>query len=185
MSSLPQVVEAQYRDGFRIHLVFNDGVEGTVDFRDWLSDPVFEPLKDRGYFQRFFLDGGTVAWPNGADIAPETLYESTKARNSVRPRLPQSAPGSTLLRDFYSATLTAMESPIKRITVDPMVCQGQPCVRGLRIPVSVVLRHLADGKTVAEIVDEFPELESDDVSECLRYAAWLASGRAIDLPPAA
>ena len=78
-----------------------------------------------------------------------------------------------------------MEPAIKRITVDPRVCQGQPCVRGLRIPVSVVLKYLADGKSPAEIVDEFPELEVADVSDCLRYAAWLASGRAVELPPAA
>lgn len=74
---------------------------------------------------------------------------------------------------------------MKRITVEPTVCQGQPCVRGLRIPVSLVLKYLADGKTAAEIVDEFPELEVEDISECLRYAAWLASGRVSALPPAA
>ena len=84
-----------------------------------------------------------------------------------------------------SAKLKRMEAPLKRITVDPQVCQGQPCIRGLRIPVSVVLRYLADGKTSGEVVDEFPELEPEDVAECLRYAAWLASGRAIELPPAA
>lgn len=61
-----------------------------------------------------------------------------------------------------------METPVKRITVDPAVCQGQPCIRGLRIPVSVVLRYLADGKTASEIVDEFPELEPEDVADCLR-----------------
>jgi hypothetical protein len=51
-----------------------DGSEKTVDFRQWLNGPVFEPLKDEQYFQRFFLEGGTVGWPNGADIAPETLH---------------------------------------------------------------------------------------------------------------
>jgi hypothetical protein len=49
------------------------------DFSAWLHGPVFEPLKDQGYFQRFFLEGGTVTWPNGADIAPETLYERAKS----------------------------------------------------------------------------------------------------------
>ena len=82
------------------------------------------------------------------------------------------------------ATFLTM-APLSRITVDPLVCGGQPCVRGLRMPVSVVLKHLAAGKTSADIVKEFPELEREDISECLRYAAWLASGRALALPPAA
>ena len=58
-------------------------------------------------------------------------------------------------------------------------------MRGMRIPVSVVLKYLAAGKTAAEILDEFPELEAADISACLKYAAWLASGRAIVVPPAA
>ena len=78
-----------------------------------------------------------------------------------------------------------MNPPLTRITADPRVCNGQPCVRGMRIPVSVVLKYLAAGKSSAQIIDEFPELESDDVSECLRYAAWLASGRTVALPTAA
>ena len=76
MTFLPSVIRAEYRDGFRIHLTFNDNSERTVDFRPWLEGPIFEPLKDLKYFQRFFLEGGTVVWPNGADIAPETLYEA-------------------------------------------------------------------------------------------------------------
>jgi len=52
------------------------------------------------------------------------------------------------------------------ITTDPGVCHGAPCVRGLRIPVSVVLRHLAAGKSAAEIVEEFPELTGEDVAAC-------------------
>ncbi len=75
MNFLPSVVRAEYLGGYRIRLTFNDNSEKTVDFRQWLEGPVFEPLKDETYFRRFFLDGGTVVWPNGADIAPETLYE--------------------------------------------------------------------------------------------------------------
>lgn len=58
-------------------------------------------------------------------------------------------------------------------------------MRGLRIPVALVLKYLAAGKAPAEVVDEFPELELEDIGECLRYAAWLASGRAVAFPPAA
>jgi hypothetical protein len=75
MSTLPAVIRAEYRGDFKIKLAFNDGVEGTIDFSDWLTGPVFEPLRDPSYFARFFLEGGTVTWPNGADIAPETLHE--------------------------------------------------------------------------------------------------------------
>ena len=83
MEFLPSVIEAEYRDGYRIKLTFNDGVEATIDFAQWLEGPVFEPLKDVGYFQRFFLEGGTVTWPNGADIAPETLHELAKSRQAA------------------------------------------------------------------------------------------------------
>ncbi len=74
MTTLPSVIRAEYRGGYRIRLTFNDDRQKTVDFQPWLDGPVFEPLKDPLYFSRFFIDGGTVVWPNGADIAPETLY---------------------------------------------------------------------------------------------------------------
>lgn len=77
--NLPAVIHAEYLGDFKIRLRFNDGVEGAVDFSDWLTGPAFEPLKDRTYSARFFIDGGTVVWPNGADIAPETLHERAKA----------------------------------------------------------------------------------------------------------
>jgi hypothetical protein len=76
MGILPCVVRATYSGGHRIHVVFHDGREKTLDFSAWLVGPVFEPLKDQTYFRRFFLEGGTVNWPNGADIAPETLYSA-------------------------------------------------------------------------------------------------------------
>jgi hypothetical protein len=62
--------------GYQIQLVFDDGCRKTVDFAGWLKGPLFEPLRERRFFKKFFLDGNTVAWPNGADIAPETLYEA-------------------------------------------------------------------------------------------------------------
>lgn len=80
MTFLPSVICADYRGGFRIHLTFNDRSERTVDFRPWLEGPVFEALKDPAYFERFFVDGGAVVWPNGADIAPETLYEAAASK---------------------------------------------------------------------------------------------------------
>src|SRR6266481_5894717 len=89
MSFLPVVVRTEYRDDFRIRLTFNDGTIKTVDFSEWLEGPVFEPLQDVAYFRRFFLEGGTVSWPNGADLAPETLYEAaTRSRRSNPMRTP-------------------------------------------------------------------------------------------------
>src|SRR5260221_11862253 len=78
MDLLPSVIRAAYEGGFRIHFTFTDNVQGTVDLQSWLEGPIFEPLTDRSYFQRFFIDGGTIVWPNGADIAPETLQEAVK-----------------------------------------------------------------------------------------------------------
>lgn len=77
---LPTVIEAEYRGGYRIRVRFTDGLDGTVDFETWLQGPIFEPLRELEFFRQFFLDGGTVAWPNGADITPETLY--ARARGS-------------------------------------------------------------------------------------------------------
>ncbi|MBI1732786.1 MAG: DUF2442 domain-containing protein [Gammaproteobacteria bacterium] len=74
MKILPQVTEARYVSGYRIELVFNTGLRKTVDFSRWLKGPVFEPLRNHSEFRKFFVAGGTVCWPNGADIAPETLF---------------------------------------------------------------------------------------------------------------
>ena len=82
-SALPVVVHAEHRGKLKLRVVFNDGVDAVVDFSDWLDGPVFEPLKKASYFSRFFIDGGTIAWPNGADIAPETLYKRAKASEAA------------------------------------------------------------------------------------------------------
>ncbi|MBK8872178.1 MAG: DUF433 domain-containing protein [Elusimicrobia bacterium] len=65
-----------------------------------------------------------------------------------------------------------------RVVSDPAVCAGEPCIRGTRIPVRVILSHLAAGETEAEILRQFPRAVSLDIKACLEYAAFLASERA-------
>jgi hypothetical protein len=79
MNILPAVIRAEHVGGFQIRLFFNEGTMGIVDFGDWLEGPIFEPLREQSYFERFFVDGGAIAWPNGADIAPETLYDQVRS----------------------------------------------------------------------------------------------------------
>ena len=71
-----EVTEIEYRGGYVYRIRFDDGVAGDVDFSGYLSKgPVFEPLRELEFFRRAVVEGGTIAWPNGADVAPETLYE--------------------------------------------------------------------------------------------------------------
>ncbi|HMM76019.1 MAG TPA: DUF433 domain-containing protein [Gammaproteobacteria bacterium] len=61
-----------------------------------------------------------------------------------------------------------------RITSDPSICHGKPCIRGLRYPVESVLEWLAGGMTIDEILADYPDLERDDILAALAYAARLA-----------
>ncbi|MCX6266771.1 MAG: DUF2442 domain-containing protein [Bacteroidetes bacterium] len=72
---MPRVIDAKYLHDYFIHVVFSNGKKGDVDLRPFLGQGVFEPLSNLTYFQKLFVDGWTISWPNGADIAPETLYE--------------------------------------------------------------------------------------------------------------
>jgi hypothetical protein len=73
----PRVIEARHVRDCIIFVRFQDGVEGEVDLRPQLYGEVFEPLKDAQYFLQFRVDADlhTLVWPNGADFAPEFLYE--------------------------------------------------------------------------------------------------------------
>lgn len=70
-----EVIKAEYIDGYRLLLLFNNGERKIVDLRDSLKGPVFLPLKDISYFKRFSIKFNTVEWENGGDLAPEYLYE--------------------------------------------------------------------------------------------------------------
>lgn len=76
MWDFQEVVSAEYRAGYIYTVLFDDGSKGDVDFAPYLErGPIFEPLRNLEFFKRARIEGGTIAWPNGADIAPETLYE--------------------------------------------------------------------------------------------------------------
>ncbi len=74
------VVDAKYQKDYIIWLRFDDGTEGEVDLQGELYGEVFEPLKDKAFFKTFFVhpEWRTVAWPNGADFAPEFLQSAMK-----------------------------------------------------------------------------------------------------------
>lgn len=78
---VPVLEEAAYVGEYTIRVRFSDGVQGNVDLCEELWGEVFEPLKDVGLFKAFRLDKelNTVAWPSGADLAPEFLHEKAAA----------------------------------------------------------------------------------------------------------
>jgi hypothetical protein len=76
MPDLVHVTSVEPLEDHRLHLKFEDGTEGDLDLSGWNWSGVFEPLEDPSYFRRVTLDEelGTIVWPNGADMAPETLH---------------------------------------------------------------------------------------------------------------
>ncbi|MCX5646166.1 MAG: DUF433 domain-containing protein [Phycisphaerae bacterium] len=62
---------------------------------------------------------------------------------------------------------------LDRITFDPQIMGGRACIRGMRIPVSVIVGQIAHGATADEILADYPDLEPEDVQQALEYAAWL------------
>ncbi len=64
---------------------------------------------------------------------------------------------------------------LDRITINPDICLGQPTIRGMRITVSVILKMLAGGKSIQDVLEAYPELEPEDVKQAIKYAAWVVS----------
>ncbi|MGB1109328.1 MAG: DUF433 domain-containing protein [Gammaproteobacteria bacterium] len=68
---------------------------------------------------------------------------------------------------------------MNRITIDPQVCHGKPCIRGMRWPVEAVLDLISSGMSTEEIIKDHPELEREDLTACLAYARRVVSGESV------
>lgn len=81
------VTDARYVRDFTVWVKFEDGTEGEIDLSSELWGPVFEPLQDVDFFRRVSVaEYGTIAWPNGADLAPEFLYDRARPHHEARER---------------------------------------------------------------------------------------------------
>ena len=78
-----------------------------------------------------------------------------------------------------------MTALLERITIDPQVCFGKPCIKGTRIWVSLILDFLASGESEAQVLAAYPQLEPDDIRAALAYAAEVARERIVPVPSAA
>jgi uncharacterized protein (DUF433 family) len=74
------------------------------------------------------------------------------------------------------------EELLSRITINPNVCFGKPCIRGHRIWVSLILDYLANGMTQRELLAEYPELEEADILACIAYGAEMSRERFVEIP---
>ena len=76
----------------------------------------------------------------------------------------------------------AREELLQRISINPSICFGKPCIRGHRIWVSLILDLLAAGTTVEEILDQYPQLTREDVLACIAYGSEMSRERYVDIP---
>ena len=75
-----------------------------------------------------------------------------------------------------------MNPLLQRISVDPNVCFGKPCIRGTRIWVSLILGFLANGASIEELLEQYPQLEDEDIRAALAYGAEMARERYVEIP---
>jgi uncharacterized protein (DUF433 family) len=78
-----------------------------------------------------------------------------------------------------------MASPLDRISIDPNVCFGKPCIKGTRIWVSLILDFLAEGETTEQVLAAYPQLTLDDVRAAIAYGAEMARERIVPVPVSA
>lgn len=74
-----------------------------------------------------------------------------------------------------------MKNLLERVTVDPEICHGKPCIRGMRWPVEVILDLLGAEMSIEEIMEDHPELEREDILAAIQYARLIVSGQVIKI----
>jgi len=83
MWNMNDVTQINYQKDYVFHIEFDDGIEGDIDFSGYLEKgSIFSPLKDKSFFKKAIIEGGTISWSNSADIAPETLYDKIQKNGS-------------------------------------------------------------------------------------------------------
>ncbi len=84
MWDMNEVTAIEYKGRYVYQITFDDGLAADVDFEPCLDrGPVFHPLRDLGLFRQARIDGGTISWPNGADVSPESLYDKVMSANQT------------------------------------------------------------------------------------------------------
>jgi uncharacterized protein (DUF433 family) len=147
-------------------LVETAGVEGQFGaFTNWLTTRDFGSMcSDDGILLPLVVSTDVDRNPGKSTLFLETLWRR-RGSASARPAAPISSSATMDGRSF-------MMAPLTRITFDPEVMGGKPCIRGLRVTVGTIVGLVAAGRTSAEILAAYPYLEEPDIREALSYAAW-------------
>jgi uncharacterized protein (DUF433 family) len=156
------------------------GVFPTVHSRDGVR------REGKGCAVRHDIPANPCPGPRLSTSEPTTMYRTWLDYSvrwaSVRPVLI----GSTLAVRRLRPTIEEEDAvaALDRITRDPAVMGGRPCVRGMRVTVGMIVGQIGAGVTIEELLEAYPYLERDDILQALRYAAWLAEERGIPLATA-
>jgi uncharacterized protein (DUF433 family) len=119
---------------------------------------------------------GLVGWDHKGAVESDECFSAAYASEETR-YLFALLPGRYIVREQRMERFT-------RITRDPNVMGGKACIRGMRVTVGMILGQIGAGATEAELLNEYPYLETEDIKEAIRYGAWLAQEGEVEFQPA-